>query len=499
MNHSVRSGKLRYAAILAGLFLPSLLLLPLGSIWLWQNGYLVHWAAATLICVAVTSLLQRWLLKSVSPQQTALEVAASWTPAEEAAWKAVCEVAERADAAQLSSRDACIELGLRTVRAVAHSMHPEVNNPLWQFTVPEAFALLEQVSGRLRGYSAENVPFGDQLTVAQILSVYRWRGALDVVERIYDVWRLARLANPVTAAANELRERFSKQLLVLGREHIADRLMEAYVKEVGRAAIDLYSGRLRVSAHPRKAVDNVVSNEVEPVRIIVVGRRGAGKSSIVRALRGVLKFDEPIDKSSKNAVEYKVVQRNGNSCVVVDSPALMGTAGMPATVIKKTLDCDMVVLAVSAQHAERGIERDAIKAFQELYGALPRRRRPPIVIALTHLDLVDDNPPKLAAANMASIPEAMVAVEDAGSVRRLIDIVAADLKFDDELIVPVTSVVGEGSNVDGLWLALLAHWEQAKHAKSARSVSKRAGSWSLTKLWSQARRGSGVVGKALWR
>ena len=124
--------------------------------------------------------------------------------------------------------------------------------------------------------------------------LYRWRGALALAEKGYDLWRIVRLLNPVAAATQELRERFTRQIYEAGREHLARRLARAFVKEVGRAAIDLYGGNLRVTAGaaarrtspppraptwrlPRRAGS-------EPIRILVAGQTGAGKSSLVNAL-----------------------------------------------------------------------------------------------------------------------------------------------------------------------------------------------------------------------
>ena len=55
--------------------------------------------------------------------------------------------------------------------------------------------------------------------------------------------------NPISAATQELRERFTRQIYDMGREHLARRLARAFVKEVGRAAIDLYGGNLRIEAN----------------------------------------------------------------------------------------------------------------------------------------------------------------------------------------------------------------------------------------------------------
>ena len=44
---------LRLFFVFLGLLLPTLALIPLGSLWLWQHGYLIYWAAATLFCTIV--------------------------------------------------------------------------------------------------------------------------------------------------------------------------------------------------------------------------------------------------------------------------------------------------------------------------------------------------------------------------------------------------------------------------------------------------------------
>ena len=238
-----------------GLVLPSLTLIPLGSLWLWERGLILYWAAATGLLVGIAAVVQRHLLRQPTlhtPNADAVDNdgiladMAAWTPLELLAWQDVVALAGRVDPGRVTSQDDALALGLETIEAVAHRIHPEVRQPVWQFTVPEAFAMLERVSRRLGAFVDEHVPLSDRLTVAQALALYRWRGALGVAEKAYDIWRVVRMANPVTAATNEARERLSKHLMKWGREHVTRQLAEAYVKEVGRAAIDLYGGRLGV-------------------------------------------------------------------------------------------------------------------------------------------------------------------------------------------------------------------------------------------------------------
>ena len=51
-----------------GLFVPALTLIPLGSLWLWQHGYLLYWTAFALTAVAVVYFAQRRLLPDAPPR-----------------------------------------------------------------------------------------------------------------------------------------------------------------------------------------------------------------------------------------------------------------------------------------------------------------------------------------------------------------------------------------------------------------------------------------------
>ncbi len=241
-------------ALVIALAMPALSLIPLGSLWLWQHGLLLHWAIGAVIFVGGAVLAERWFLRRIGvagngPVESTSETAPEpgWSPAEETAWKDVQAIAASIDSSRLTSRDAVLTLGLDTISAVARRLHPEVADPVWRFTVPEAFGIIEQVSRRLGTFTRTSIPLSDRMTVAQMLALYRWRGAVGVAERAYDIWRLVRLVNPMTAATQEVRERLSRQMLAWGQAHVTERLARAYVDEVGRAAIDLYGGRLRIA------------------------------------------------------------------------------------------------------------------------------------------------------------------------------------------------------------------------------------------------------------
>lgn len=282
----------RLILAIAALILPTLTLVPLGGLYLWEKGYLIYWAVAAF---AITSAISLWNYHLMRPRlanvelgdveiaREAAEFDPRWSPQERQAWADVLARASGVDVEKLETVESFVELATDTIEVVARRLHPGKHDSVWQFTVPEAMTITQQVSHRLSRFMHTHVPFGDSLTLAQVRAAYRWRGTIDVVEKAYDVWRLVRLANPATAMTHEARERLSRAILTWGREHVTRRIAETYIEEVGRAAIDLYGGRLRETA------PDVIARPVTPLSDASTAkstRLAAGKQAVWAAARG---------------------------------------------------------------------------------------------------------------------------------------------------------------------------------------------------------------------
>ncbi len=266
-NQSRANRLLTYWLVGIALVLPTASLIPLGTLWLLQSGWLLYWAIAAAALASLTYLIERHLLGPGIESARALGEPpgndhSGMLPSQEAAaWRRVHAVSAALDPATLSSWNAVLDLGMNTVRAVAEAYHPKLDDPLLRFTMPEALLIIERASARLRYFIASSIPLGDQITVRRLAMIYRWRGAIEYVVRAYDIWRLVRFVNPVSAATQEARERLSGHLVRVGRDQLAKRLAAAYVEEVGRAAIDLYSGRSRGSILARNPEDAGMATE----------------------------------------------------------------------------------------------------------------------------------------------------------------------------------------------------------------------------------------------
>lgn len=506
---------LRLAILGIGLLLPSLTLIPFGSIWLWQHGYLVHWAIAACLAVLVAYAVQfRLLGRTASPKPDA-KIAASaphdaeagapdpgWTPREAEAWKRVLAIAASVTPDHIESSDEALRLGLDAIQAVASTVHPEERDPLWKFTIPEALAILERVSVRMRVFVNENVPLGDRLTVAQMMAIYRWKGTVELAEKAYDLWRLARFINPLSAATHEVRERLSREMLQWGRDHIARRLAATYVKEIGRAAIDLYGGRLRVSEEAlathvtRTSVADkaqAAARVAEPLRILVAGQISAGKSSLINALAQEVTAAVDALPTTPSFTAYELKRGGFPAALLIDSPGLGTRPGDAALLIEKAAEADLVLWVVAANRADRDADRRALRDFRLHFAERLNRRRPPVVLVVSQIDRLrpfqEWSPPY--DLTQSGQPKAV-------AIREAMSAIAEDLGFSIDEAVPISTAPSIAPyNIDAVWGQIVRLLPDAQSSQLIRSLYDLKDRWDWGRVWSQAANAGRVIVKTL--
>lgn len=492
----------RLVAALA-VVLPALSLVPLGGLWLIEKGYALPWAIGACLLTLAVWLLLRSVLRPV-PGATANPSATGdgqlpdpgWTPAEVAAWTEVDRIAEAIDVDRLDTREAVLALGQQTIESVARAIHPDRKEPLWQFTAPEALALVEQVARKLRVLAADSVPLGDRLTIGQMLQVYRWRGAAGMAEKAYDLWRIIRLLNPVTAATQELRERLTKEVYAWGRTELATRLARVFVREVGRAAIDLYGGRLsvtlvRVETHMTAETrgDTVTTDApAEPIRILIAGRIKAGKSSLVNALAAEVKAAVDVLPATAAVTPYRLEHEGVPAALLLDTPGLADDAAAISRLADTALSADLVLWVVDASRADRAVDRQGLDALRAAFAARPDRRPPPVLLIATHIDRL-----RPFAEWQPPYPLGPDATGKAASIRDALAAAADDLGVGVEDTVPVSLAPGRAAyNVDAVWALISRRLPEAEGARLVRVIRDLSSGIDLARLWSQTR-GAGRV------
>lgn len=395
---------IRVAMAAVAIFLPLVSLIVLGSVWLWQQGYVLYWALAACSITVLTYALERGLLRADLPDTAASvkhldirgEPDPAWSVGETIAWTAVVELAGKVRPLEITSRDQVFDLGVRTIETVAASMHPGDDHALWKFTLPEALALIERVSAQLSEFVSSSIPLGDRMTVGQFLRVYRWRTAVNVAEQAYDLWRIIRLINPAAAATQEIREQLTRRAYDWGREELARRIVQAYVREVGRAAIDLYSGRMRIAESKAPAdstaVDSSAGNtsgsgvQTETlVRIIFAGTEGTERSRWIGAMIADVHIG---DRYSDNTLALPGTLRlpDGNLVLVLDSPDVSPADPGNAAFFDAVAQGDLIIWVSSERAENRPFEIDVLNKLRTAAAVRVNRKPPEIVYILTTSD-----------------------------------------------------------------------------------------------------------------
>jgi predicted GTPase len=326
--------------------------------------------------------------------------------------------------------------------------------------------------------------------MAQLMWLYRWRGVIDLAETGYDLWRMVRLLNPAAAVTQELRERFTRQLYDVGRAHLAQRLARAFVKEVGRAAIDLYGGNLRVAPErlqvhvtsaTRKDLDAAEVRHAEPVRILVAGQTGSGKSSLVNALSNAVEAAVDALPTTERFTAYRLTRDGLPAALIIDSPGLAG-AGDHEALIRAADTSDMVLWVCSVTRAGRAIDAKALSAMRRHFATGASRHRPPMLLILTHIDALrpfdEWEPPYDLAAPTRSKAQSILGAMEAA---------ATELGFTADQVVPVrVDIAVAPYNVDALWAKIIELMPEAQRARLLRTLRdiKSESSWGT--IWSQA-------------
>lgn len=490
-----------YVALAAAL-LPMFALLPLGAVWLYQQGWLLTWLLLAAALGSATYGLARWLGRApaVATEDTGPISGPNpdFSPLDEAAWASVQALARDVDADIIFDRSRLLDTARTTIEAVAQHYHPQTAHPVWHFTLPELFLLSERVSGRLRKVLLEQVPASHLVRVGDAVRLWAYkplavRGA-QVFRGLNLVWRVTRLVNPGSALLAEARERLVGAALGDAGAWLKNRGARLWVEEVGRAAIEIYSGRLGIDAAALIAADQApagISTPAPPgpVRILVAGQTNAGKSSLVNVL--LEQRAAGVDALPLTAVaeSHQLIREGSTEALLMDSPGLSSAADIDA-LVALAWEADALLWVTAGHRADRALDRTALDAIRDRFAAEPRRRQPPLRVVVTHLD-------RLSPAREWAPPYDLNSPvgAKAQAMRAALDSVAADLAVDPERLLPVRlQNEAQRYNTELLWPAVLADLEDAERARTLR-LALRADTRRWRQLLEQARH----AGRTLWR
>jgi predicted GTPase len=375
-------------------------------------------------------------------------------------------------------------------------MFPGEDNPLWRFSVPEFLTFVKRVSDTLDLVVRENIPHGNSVTLGQAMAIYQWRSVIGVTEAAYDIWHLIQATKPTTPGAPDPREEATREIQDWERNELGRRFASAYVRAVGRAAIDLYSGRLRPLSDAAAATGTKVTEDgqavpqekVKPLRILVGGQVAAGKSSLISALLRQIKASV-VSAPTKGLRAYELKREGISEALLIDTPGI--EADDVAIEILKTqaLHCDLLIWVTSAMSRDRARDRRVLDALRVAIRG--ERRYPPILGVHTHVDqlqpILDWSPPY--NLDRAESPKAQAIGKDLLAV-------ASDLRLPIQSVLPVCLDQTRGHyNIDILWARMLDLLTEGQSARLSHALAVPGDDGYWKRLWVQAT----VTGRVMTR
>lgn len=532
------AGSLWYLLLVVVLPSASLMLIALWS--LWQSGQLlgvlITWLAITLFAYLIfVNLPQRRARRKLervrARQDEAVEAASGataegdaelpeqleersdWSERDSAIWKRRCVAIE----ATLSADPAWEKLLALTVdelAAVATEYHGPKSNARYRFTLPEGLLVVSVASERYRRVIKDTVPFADRITVASLLTLYEHQaqivGGLTWLDRTR---RIARLVNPVAAAVGELRDQFTGRVLSETTSALQRDLKRVLLQEVAQVSIDLYSGRLKVSdeelaGYRSRAVRDDASRGVdaaEPLRIVLIGQVSAGKSSLVNALADTLAAEVDLlpttDRTTVHVLSARSTDEHDAPLHIVDTPGIDDDQSRRSELMQVASDADLVIWVARATQPARAADQELHALIESYFRKHPERRRPPVMLALTHIDKLpprNEWAPPYDLEDGAADANGTAKSKKASTIRSALESAAAAIGLaDDTPAIPVSLHAPDRIyNVDTVAARILLLADDATLAQfNRRRLESGGDSGGWRARWQQTRALGTAVGK----
>ncbi len=186
---------------------------------------------------------------------------------------------------------------------VAHAYHPEVKRPLLNIYIPQAYGLIRGTVDDTDRWMNKLSPVLNQVTIGQAYEAYEVYQKLEPSARkLFKVWNWAQwVINPAVAIAKTTSQSYTSQANQQLIANLNQLFREAALRNLCSQAIALYSGNTLPPSFAtttetapetktqtiRDIITQAESTEKvaqKPVSILLVGRTGAGKSSLINTL-----------------------------------------------------------------------------------------------------------------------------------------------------------------------------------------------------------------------
>jgi len=280
------------------------------------------------------------------------------------------------------------------IGAIAQVYYPQTEQPLLNIYIPQAYKLLRGTVDDLDQWMQRLAPALNQVTIGQAYQAYEVYQKLEPSARkIWQAWNWAQwLLNPAAAIARTATQRTSSRATQELLSNLSQLMREAALRNLGRQAIALYSGSASPSleaatiAQPilpkaqTQTLRDIISQanpsqtvEQTPVNLLLVGRTGAGKSSLINTLFVEAQAKVDALPSTNRIQDYHWQTSTGEALTLWDSPGYeqVDRAELRDQVLDHAAHADLVLLATPALDPALQMDLDFLRDLQAEISDLP--------------------------------------------------------------------------------------------------------------------------------
>ncbi|MBC1218987.1 GTPase family protein [Nostoc sp. UCD121] len=279
------------------------------------------------------------------------------------------------------------------VVAIAHIYNPQIQYPLLNIYVPQAYGLIRGTVDDMDQWMQKLSPVLNQVTVGQAYQGYEvYRKLEPSARKFWKAWNWAQwLLNPVAAVAKQASQGSSNQATQQLLGNLNQLFREAALKNLCRQAIALYGrSTLPVSATVvstptlpkaktqtlREILTQAQPSEVveqKPVNILLVGRTGSGKSSLINTLFQADLAAVDVLPSTDRIQNYQWQTQTGETLTLLDTPGYeqVNHADLRNLVLDYAIDADLLLLVTPALDPALQMDVDFLQDIKAEVADLP--------------------------------------------------------------------------------------------------------------------------------
>lgn len=285
---------------------------------------------------------------------------------------------------------------LALVTAVSQVYHPEVKRPLLNIYVPEAYGLIRGTVDDTDRMMQKLTPVLGQVSIGQMVEgVEIYRKLEPSAKKLVKAFNWAQwLLNPAAAIANQTSAKYADQANQQILLNLSNLLRETALRNLAQQSVALYGGGAKVAleavtvaAVPKaetqtlreilERAEPTAAVEQKPISILLVGRTGAGKSSVINTLFRSEQAAVDVLPSTDKIQSYRWQRPNGagaeETLVLWDTPGYEQVArpDLREQVLDYANEADLLLLVTPALDPALQMDADFLQEMRSEVADLP--------------------------------------------------------------------------------------------------------------------------------